>query len=203
MRRLGKTHVRSGCRRASDARTIADPVDKKALSERDICTKFITPAMAKGGWDVQIQVRENVHLTKGRVIVRGKLVTRGTAKFADHVLYAKPNANIPLAIVEAKDNSHGVGDGMQQGLGYALLCLQSPVRQKLLGIDQTWMAQPNINARAIAAFQLTISGLDEQRCILEAVARFLSVCDDLEAKLRRAEDRASKLVEAVVQEMVA
>jgi len=94
-------------------------VDKKALSERDICTKYITPAIAKGGWDVQLQVRENVHLTKGRVIVRGKLVTRGTAKFADYVLYAKPNANIPLAIVEAKDNNHGVGDGMQQGLGYA------------------------------------------------------------------------------------
>ncbi|HTQ08781.1 MAG TPA: DEAD/DEAH box helicase family protein, partial [Fimbriimonadaceae bacterium] len=94
-------------------------MDKKALSERDICTKYITPAIAKGGWDVQTQVRENVHLTKGRVIVRGRLVSRGTAKFADYVLYAKPNANIPLAIVEAKDNNHGVGDGMQQGLGYA------------------------------------------------------------------------------------
>lgn len=75
--------------------------------------------MAKGGWDVLLQVRENVPLTKGRVIVRGKIVTRGTMKFADYVLYAKPNANIPLAIVEAKDNNHSVGDGMQQGLGYA------------------------------------------------------------------------------------
>jgi type I restriction enzyme, R subunit len=92
---------------------------KKSLSERDICTKFITPAIEKGGWDVQVQVRENVHLTKGRVIVRGRLVSRGTAKFADYVLYAKPNANIPLAIVEAKDNNHSVGDGMQQGLSYA------------------------------------------------------------------------------------
>lgn len=94
-------------------------MDKKALSERDICTKFITPALAKGGWDIEVQVRENVHLTKGRVIVRGKLVSRGKAKFADYVLYAKPNANIPLAIVEAKDNNHGIGDGMQQGLAYA------------------------------------------------------------------------------------
>ncbi|MDB4991155.1 MAG: restriction endonuclease, partial [Myxococcaceae bacterium] len=95
------------------------PVDKKALSERDICTKFITPALAKAGWDVHVQVRENVHLTKGRVIVRGKLVTRGVAKFADYVLYARPSANVPLAIVEAKDNNHGIGDGMQQGLAYA------------------------------------------------------------------------------------
>ena len=94
-------------------------MNKKDLSERDICTKYITPAMTKAGWDVQTQIRENVHLTKGRVIVRGKLVTRGTAKFADYVLYFQPNANVPLAIVEAKDNNHGVGDGMQQGLGYA------------------------------------------------------------------------------------
>ncbi len=93
------------------------PQDKKSLSERDICTKYITPAIVAGGWDVQVQVRENVYLTKGRVIVRGKLVSRGTAKFADYVLYFKPN--LPLAIVEAKDNNRGVGDGMQQGLGYA------------------------------------------------------------------------------------
>ena len=98
---------------------MGNPHDKKALSERDICTKYITPAIERAGWDVQTQVRENVHLTKGRVIVRGKLVSRGTAKFADYVLYFQPSANIPLAIVEAKDNNHGVGDGMQQGLGYA------------------------------------------------------------------------------------
>ena len=98
---------------------MGNPHDKKALSERDICTKYITPAIERAGWDVQTQVRENVHLTKGRVIVRGRLVSRGTAKFADYVLYYQPSANIPLAIVEAKDNNHGVGDGMQQGLGYA------------------------------------------------------------------------------------
>ncbi len=92
-------------------------VDKKDLSERDICTKYITPAIEKAGWDVQAQIRENVHLTQGRVIVRGKLVTRGKAKFADYVLYLKEG--LPLAIVEAKDNNHGVGDGIQQALGYA------------------------------------------------------------------------------------
>lgn len=58
-------------------------MDKRGLSERDICTKYITPAIVRGGWDVQVQIRENVHLTKGRVIVRGKLVSRGKAKFAD------------------------------------------------------------------------------------------------------------------------
>ncbi len=93
------------------------PVSKKALSERDVCTKYITPAIVDSGWDVQTQVREEVHLTKGRVIVRGRLVTRGKSKFADYVLYHQPN--LPLAIVEAKDNNHSVGDGLQQALEYA------------------------------------------------------------------------------------
>ena len=92
-------------------------LDKKSLSERDICTKFITPAVTQAGWDVQSQIREEVYFTKGRIIVRGKLVTRGKAKFADYILYYKPN--IPIALIEAKDNNHSVGDGMQQGLEYA------------------------------------------------------------------------------------
>ena len=90
---------------------------KRLLSERDICTKFITPALRKAGWDEMVQIREEVGFTKGRIIVRGKLVTRGRAKRADYVLYYKPN--IPLALIEAKDNSHSVGDGMQQALDYA------------------------------------------------------------------------------------
>src|ERR1700719_2624373 len=92
-------------------------MDKRGLSERDICTKFITPALRKAGWDEMLQIREEVSFTKGRIIVRGKLVSRGKAKRADYVLYFKPN--MPLALIEAKDNSHSVGDGMQQGLDYA------------------------------------------------------------------------------------
>src|SRR6195256_6574404 len=92
-------------------------MDKRSLSERDICTKFITPALRQAGWDEMLQIREEVSFTKGRIIVRGKLVSRGQAKRADYILYFKPN--IPLALIEAKDNSHSVGDGMQQGLDYA------------------------------------------------------------------------------------
>ena len=92
-------------------------MDKRSLSERDICTKFITPALRQAGWDEMFQIREEVSFTKGRIIVRGKLVTRGKAKRADYILYYKPN--IPLALIEAKDNTHSVGDGLQQGLGYA------------------------------------------------------------------------------------
>ncbi|EXJ14393.1 EcoAI/FtnUII family type I restriction enzme subunit R [Imhoffiella purpurea] len=92
-------------------------MNKKDLSERDICTKFITSALRNAGWDEQSQIREEVSFTKGRIIVRGKLVSRGKGKRADYILYYKPN--IPIAVIEAKDNAHGIGDGMQQALGYA------------------------------------------------------------------------------------
>ena len=92
-------------------------MDKRTLSERDICTKFITPALRNAGWDEMLQIREEVSFTKGRIIVRGKLVTRGKAKRADYILYYKPN--IPIALIEAKDNNRSVGDGMQQALDYA------------------------------------------------------------------------------------
>lgn len=92
-------------------------MDKKTLSERDICTKYITPAVVKAGWELHTQVREEVGFTKGRIIVRGKLVTRGRQKRADYILYYEPN--IPIAVIEAKDNTHSVGAGMQQALEYA------------------------------------------------------------------------------------
>ena len=75
------------------------------------------PAVVAAGWDVQTQVREEVTFTAGRVHVRGKKVSRGKAKRADYVLYRRPN--VPIAIIEAKDNNHTVGDGMQQALDYA------------------------------------------------------------------------------------
>jgi type I restriction enzyme R subunit len=65
-----------------------------------------------------MQIREEVAFTKGRIIVRGKLVTRGEPKRADYILYYKPN--IPIAVIEAKDNNHSVGDGMQQALDYSV-----------------------------------------------------------------------------------
>ena len=92
-------------------------VDKKNLSETDIRSKFITPAITQAGWDLLTQVREEVALTNGRIIVRGQRHKRGPAKFADYILYFKPN--IPIAVVEAKDNNHAVGAGMQQALNYS------------------------------------------------------------------------------------
>lgn len=91
-------------------------IDKKQLSERDICTKFITPALVKAGWDIELQVLEEVSFTNGKIYVRGKLTARGERKRADYILYYNSN---PIAIIEAKDNNHTVGSGLQQALGYA------------------------------------------------------------------------------------
>jgi len=91
-------------------------IDKKELSERDICSKFITPAIKLANWDER-QIREEVNLTKGRIIVKGSVASRGKPKRADYVLSYKPN--IPLAIVETKRNISTVGEGMQQALMYA------------------------------------------------------------------------------------
>lgn len=95
-------------------------MNKKELTEADIRTKFITPALVgvdRAKWDLMTQLREEVYFTKGRVIVRGKVVARGQAKKADYILFHKPN--IPIAVIEAKDNNYEVGDGMQQALQYA------------------------------------------------------------------------------------
>jgi type I restriction enzyme R subunit len=92
-------------------------MNKKALSERDICSKIITPAIVSAGWDLDTQIREEVGFTDGRIYVRGKIHARGARNRVDYILYYKPN--IPLAIIEAKDNNHTVGAGMQQALGYA------------------------------------------------------------------------------------
>jgi len=89
------------------------------MSEQDIRSKFITPAIVKGGWDLLTQIREEVTFTQGKVIVRGKLVSRGEAKRADYILYYKPK--IPIAVIEAKDNNHTVGSGMQQALKYGAM----------------------------------------------------------------------------------
>ncbi|MCK9460080.1 MAG: DEAD/DEAH box helicase family protein [Proteobacteria bacterium] len=92
--------------------------DKKKLSEADICLRYLTPALEGAGWD-KTQIRSEYQLTDGRVIVRGKLTARGVKKRADYALFYKPG--LPLAVVEAKDNTHTVGSGMQQALGYAAM----------------------------------------------------------------------------------
>lgn len=94
-------------------------IKKSTLTETDIITKFILPSIKNAGWDDMTQIRQEVKLRDGQVIVRGQIGMRKTVKSADIVLYHKPN--MPLAVIEAKANKHDVGKGMQQGLDYARL----------------------------------------------------------------------------------
>src|SRR6266481_3993808 len=96
-----------------------DSKDKKELSETDICDLFITPAIEKATWDSMKQIRREVTLAPGPVIVRGNMSSRNKKKkkFADYVLSLEPG--VPVAVVEAKDNNHTVSHGIQQALGYA------------------------------------------------------------------------------------
>ena len=91
-------------------------MSKKQLTEQEIRTQYITPAIQSAGWTPS-QIREEYALTNGRIIARGGTFKREKAKFADYVLFHKPH--IPLAVIEAKDNNHSTGDGMQQALDYA------------------------------------------------------------------------------------
>lgn len=90
---------------------------KRNLSEEDIKARYITPAITNAGWDINKQVRLEYAFTAGRIILRGNVTARGKKKRADYVLFYKNN--FPLAVIEAKDNNHPVGGGLQQGIDYA------------------------------------------------------------------------------------
>ena len=92
-------------------------MNKKTLNETEICDLFITPAIRRAGWDQHTQIRREYTFTAGRVRVQGNLASRDGRRRADYVLFYRPN--LPLAVVEAKDNRHLVGRGMQQALDYA------------------------------------------------------------------------------------
>jgi type I restriction enzyme R subunit len=129
-------------------------MNKRLLSERDICTKFITPALRAAGWDEVSQLREEVHFTKGRITVRGKLVLRGVGKRADYILSYKPN--VPIAIIEAKDNNFPVGAGLQQAIGYAetlnIPFVFSSNGDGFVFCDRTGMTTPREQELTIDAF---------------------------------------------------
>jgi len=121
-----------------------DKSEKQKLSEIDICDLFITPALKLAGWDQFKQIRREVTLTPGPVVVRGNMSSRNKKKkkFADYVLSWQPG--VPIAIVEAKDNKHGVSDGLQQALGYAdILALPSAFSSNGDGFAQHNRAAPD------------------------------------------------------------
>ncbi len=93
----------------------------KQLTESDIRARYITPAIEKAGWDPMTQVFHEFGLRAGRISVRGKKAHRDATTIlkADYALFFKPN--IPIAVVEAKDNNKPMGAGMAQAINYAKL----------------------------------------------------------------------------------
>ncbi len=200
---------------------VPETVNKQDLSERDICTKFITPAIKEAGWNVETQVREEVTFTKGRVIVRGRLVNKGKSKRADYILYYKPN--FPIAIIEAKDNHHTVGDGIQQAISYGetldipfvyssngdgFLEHDFTVRKGRLERDLNLNSFPSPENlwqrfKDIEPLLFPVPPLKEQIRLVDKVDGLLGLCDDLEAKLKQSRSDSDRLMEAVVREMVA
>ena len=158
-------------------------MDKRDYSERDVCTKLITPAILQAGW-AQSQFREEVKLTDGCVIMRGKLASRvknpdakSGPKRADYVLYAKPN--VPLAVVEAKRNVFDVGRGILQQY-------------------YTGAGIPHFTGRALKKVFFPLPPIAEQRRIVAKVDQLMSFIDQLEAK----QTRAQRLAEAFAKSAV-
>ncbi len=166
-------------------------MDKKSLSERDICTKFITPAIQQAGWQ-QHEFREEVQLTDGRVMVRGNLAARiknpevrGGPKRADYVLYAR--SGVPVAVVEAKQAKFSVGHGMQQALAYAEM-LDAPFAISSNGDgfllhDRTGLTQPVERVLALEAFPSSseLSLLAEHGLPLDILQQAVANGDELDA----------------------
>ena len=187
--------------------------NKKDLSERDICTQFILPALVKSGWDVEKQVREEVFFTDGRIFVKGNKTARGKRKRADFILYLKPN--IPIAVIEAKDNNHSVGDGLQQALGYAEI-LDVPVAFSSNGdgfvqhdrsgfeikIIHTLgvVGQDNISLEQCRDIIFPIPCLTEQKEILKRVDKLMAMIDNLEKQVSERKEQAQMLMQSVLRE---
>ena len=92
-------------------------MDKKSLTEQDICSQFILPSIKNSGWDGATQIREQKTFTAGRIHIHGKTISRGERKRADFILYYKNH--MPVAVVEAKDNKNTPGAGLEQAKDYA------------------------------------------------------------------------------------
>lgn len=198
-----------------------DTMDKKALSESDICDKYIRPAMLAVGWHGLGQIYREFPLRAGRVVVRGNHARRdaSTVLRADYALFYKPN--LPLAVVEAKDAKHIVGAGMQQAIQYAEL-LGVPFvfssngdgfvfRDAKLVFEKSYDeirelsaggAQPNLNVGKVKSTLIPLPPpLAEQSRIVTRVAQLRRLCADLRQRLTTAQSTQSHLAQALVAQV--
>ena len=86
------------------------------LSEEDIKSRYIQPALEDKGWD-KYHMRLEFPYTAGQIVVQGSMKHRKRGKRVDYLLYTEDN--YPIAVVEAKDRKHAPADGIQQAIDYA------------------------------------------------------------------------------------
>lgn len=164
-------------------------MDKKSLSARDICNKYIAPAVQQAGWDMHKQVREEVSFTKGRIIVRGKLHSRGGSRRADFILYHQ--ANLPIAVFLAGRN---------------ILADQTKNNDfKPFGqvVTKQTTNLASINMTQLRACASPIPPLAEQYRIVAKVDQLMALCDQLKARLFQARQFNKQLASALVGQAVA
>lgn len=193
-------------------------INKTKLSETDIITKFILPAVKQAGWDDMTQIRQEVKLRDGKVIVRGQAAARKKVKSADIVLYHKPS--MPLAVIEAKANKHEIGKGMQQGLDYASLLearfifasngdyLNLSMNAPYFRVSQIdphikkQCGQANVNGTLMKSMLVPIPHFNEQHHIVTKVDELMAICDQLKTKLAESQQTQLHLTDAIVEQVV-
>ncbi|MEG3900382.1 hypothetical protein QUA30_28145, partial [Microcoleus sp. Pol14C2] len=174
-----------------------DEAEKKKCSEIDICDLFITPAIKQAGWDQMQQIRREVTLAPGPVVVRGNLSSRNKKKrkFADYVLSLKPG--LPLAVVEAKDNKHTISSGLQQAIGYAeIIDVPSAFSSNGDGFAEHNRAAP---ATEPAETEFGMEAFPHPDVLWERYRRFHNIADEGES-LGRVDKRDSHLPRVLIQD---
>ena len=175
-------------------------MSKKDLKEQEIRTRYITPAIREAGWALD-QIREEVYLTDGQLYPRGQKAMRGERKFADYVLYRE---SVPLAVVEAKDNNHPLGGGMQQALDYADM-LDAPfaysstgdgfLQHALLALaERSKHSTCKLQTDKLLDFTIRLPSMEIQSKILTKLESLLSLCDALAAQVAGAEETRQRLL---------
>jgi type I restriction enzyme R subunit len=175
-------------------------MNKKQLTETDIITKYILPAVIQKGWDSMTQIRQEVKLRDGKVIVRGQVAARKKVKSADIVLYHKPNLH--LAVIEAKANKHEIGKGMQQALGYAGL-LEPPFVFASNGDGFIFHDKTATLAQSKPKFHsINFHPPAEQTRIVAKVNELMTFCDQLKSQLQTGQQTKINLAQFIAQEVL-
>ena len=171
-------------------------IDKRKLTECDNCTKLFWPAVKRAGWDEMLQSSEEVYFTKGRIIVRGKLVTRGKAKKADFVLREPRDMVLVKSFALIRPNSDVLNEYLERAI-------RSPKVQQQIWASVKAAAQPCLYINRIQSLLIPLPPVAEQHRIVAKVDALMALCDRLEASLTASAATRRRLLDALLAEALA